>query len=85
VRLHDRRRDDRRRSRTSTRLYTGTQTPNRIIDLASHRRLFLLGCGESTIRLSPPLIDSQYGTEIALDILQERIAVVLHETAMSSV
>jgi 4-aminobutyrate aminotransferase len=47
---------------------------DRIVDLAFHRGLLLLGAGENTIRLCPPLIVTQDETDIALDILEESIA-----------
>lgn len=43
----------------------------RIVDLAFERGLLLLGCGENTIRLCPPLIVTQQETDVALDILEE--------------
>jgi 4-aminobutyrate aminotransferase len=46
---------------------------DRIVDLAFQRGLLLLGCGENTIRLCPPLIVNQQETDIALDILEECI------------
>jgi 4-aminobutyrate aminotransferase len=46
---------------------------DRIVDLAFERGLLLLGCGESTIRLCPPLIVTQQETDIALDLLEECI------------
>ena len=46
---------------------------DRIVDLAFHRGLLLLGCGENTIRLCPPLIVTQQETDVALDILEECI------------
>ena len=48
---------------------------NRIIDLAFERGLLLLGCGEATIRLCPPLIVKQEETDVAFDILEECIVV----------
>ena len=48
---------------------------NRIVDLAFERGLLLLGCGETTIRLCPPLIVKQEETEVALDILEECIMI----------
>jgi 4-aminobutyrate aminotransferase len=55
-----------------------TRTPapdlrNKIVDLAFERGLLLLGCGETTIRLCPPLIVKQQETDVALDILEECI------------
>ena len=44
---------------------------DRIVDLAFERGLLLLGCGESSIRLCPPLIISQDEMDVALDILEE--------------
>ena len=47
---------------------------NRIVDLAFQRGLLLLGCGETTIRLCPPLIVKQEEVDVALDILEECIS-----------
>lgn len=44
---------------------------DRIVDLAFEKGLLLLGCGESSIRLCPPLIISQDEMDVALDILEE--------------
>jgi 4-aminobutyrate aminotransferase len=59
---------------------TASRTPapdlrNKIVDLAFERGLLLLGCGETTIRLCPPLIVKQQETDVALDILEECIAI----------
>jgi len=43
----------------------------RVVDLAFERGLLLLGCGENSIRLCPPLIVTQAETDVALDILEE--------------
>ena len=48
---------------------------NRIVDLAFNRGLLLLGCGETTVRLCPPLIVKQQEAAVALDILEECIAI----------
>ena len=58
---------------------TQSRTPapdlrNKIVDLAFERGLLLLGCGETTIRLCPPLIVKQQEADVALDILEECIA-----------
>ena len=50
---------------------------DRIVDLAFERGLLLLGCGENTIRLCPPLIVTQQETDIALDILEECVALAI--------
>ncbi len=46
-----------------------------VVDLAFERGLLILGCGESSIRLCPPLIVDQHEADIALDILEECIEV----------
>jgi 4-aminobutyrate aminotransferase len=52
---------------------------DRIVDLAFERGLLILGCGESSFRLSPPLIVNQQEATIALNILDECIGVVERE------
>lgn len=50
---------------------------DRIVDqLCFERGLLLLGCGETTIRISPPLIITKEQADIAMDILEESIATV---------
>jgi 4-aminobutyrate aminotransferase len=56
---------------------------DRIVDLAFERGLLILGCGETAIRLAPPLIVNQHEVCIALDILEEAIAQVEEEQAPS--
>jgi len=46
---------------------------DKIVDLAFERGLLILGCGETSIRLCPPLIVNQQEAGIALDILEECI------------
>ncbi len=46
---------------------------DRVVELAFERGLLILGCGESTIRLCPPLIVNQHEADVALDILEECI------------
>jgi 4-aminobutyrate aminotransferase len=45
-----------------------------IVDLAFERGLLFLGCGETSIRLSPPLTISREEATIAMDVLEECIA-----------
>ncbi|HZY63810.1 MAG TPA: acetyl ornithine aminotransferase family protein [Edaphobacter sp.] len=52
---------------------------DRIVELAFERGLLILGCGETTIRLCPPLIVKQQEADIALDILEECIALAAQE------
>jgi 4-aminobutyrate aminotransferase len=46
---------------------------DKIVDLAFERGLLILGCGETSVRLCPPLIVNQHEADIALDILEECI------------
>jgi len=44
---------------------------DRIVELAFERGLLILGCGENSIRLAPPLIVKKEEAEVALEILEE--------------
>jgi 4-aminobutyrate aminotransferase len=46
-----------------------------IVELAFARRMLTLGCGNSTIRLSPPLSTSQGEVDEALKIFEEAISI----------
>jgi 4-aminobutyrate aminotransferase len=46
---------------------------NRVETMAFERGLMVLGCGESSIRLCPPLIVSSEEAAVALDILEEAL------------
>jgi 4-aminobutyrate aminotransferase len=52
---------------------------DRIVDLAFERGLLILGCGENSIRLAPPLIVNEHEADVALDILEECVAVTEQE------
>jgi len=52
---------------------------NQIERLAYDRGLLILGCGENSIRLAPPLILKQEEADIALDILEECITQIERE------
>ena len=52
---------------------------DRIVDLAFERGLLILGCGETSIRLAPPLVAQQGEADVALDILAECIRVAAAE------
>jgi 4-aminobutyrate aminotransferase len=52
---------------------------NRIEELAFERGLMVLGCGETSLRMSPPLILRQEEADIALDILEECISIAARE------
>jgi 4-aminobutyrate aminotransferase len=50
---------------------------DRIVSEAFGRGVLLLGCGESAIRISPPLCINRVQLEIGLDVFEEAIATVL--------
>jgi 4-aminobutyrate aminotransferase len=47
---------------------------DRIIELAFERGILFLGCGPSTIRIAPPLVVSKDEADVAVDVLEECIA-----------
>jgi 4-aminobutyrate aminotransferase len=57
---------------------------DRIVELAFEKGLLLLGCGETSIRLAPPLIINQHETTIGLDIFEQCIAQGEQEHAQAS-
>jgi 4-aminobutyrate aminotransferase len=46
---------------------------NRAATLAFERGLLILGCGETSLRLCPPLIVSEHEATVALDILEDAL------------
>ncbi len=48
---------------------------DRIVEMAFERGLLLLGCGENSLRISPSLLVSAEEASIALDLLEECIAI----------
>jgi len=59
----------------ATREY-GASERDRIVELAFERGVLFLGCGPSTIRIAPPLIVTKDEADVAVDVLEEAIAVV---------
>jgi len=59
-----------------------TAVRNRIETLAFERGLMVLGCGETTLRLCPPLIVNEQEATVALDILEESLTVAEKEFAL---
>ncbi len=57
---------------------------NRVETLAFERGLMLLGCGETSLRLSPPLIVSREEATVALDILEDVLTTVEKEYEQTS-
>jgi 4-aminobutyrate aminotransferase len=56
-----------------------TALRNRVETLAFERGLMVLGCGETTLRLCPPLITTAEEATVALDILEEVLTLVEKE------
>jgi len=52
---------------------------DRIVELAFERGLLILGCGETSIRLAPPLVVNEHEATIAVDIFEDCIAEVEKE------
>ena len=52
---------------------------NRVETLAFERGLMMLGCGETSLRLSPPLIIGKEEATVALDILEESLTIAEKE------
>jgi 4-aminobutyrate aminotransferase len=52
---------------------------NRIEEMAFERGPLILGCGETSLRLAPPLIVKPQEAEVALDILEDCIAAIERE------
>jgi 4-aminobutyrate aminotransferase len=44
----------------------------------------VLGCGETSLRLSPPLIVNQHEATVGLDILEEALTVVEKEHELAA-
>jgi 4-aminobutyrate aminotransferase len=58
---------------------------NRIETMAFERGLVMLGCGETSLRLSPPLIVSREEATVALDILEDVLTSAEKEIEQSAV
>jgi 4-aminobutyrate aminotransferase len=58
-----------------------TALRNRVETLAFEKGLMMLGCGETSLRLCPPLIVKEEEATVALDILEEALTQVEKEYA----
>ncbi|MDP9158935.1 MAG: acetyl ornithine aminotransferase family protein [Acidobacteriota bacterium] len=54
----------------------GATERDRIVELAFERGILLLGCGPSTIRIAPALVVTKDEADVAVDVLDECIAIV---------
>ncbi len=61
-----------------------TALRNRVETLAFERGLMILGCGETSLRLCPPLILKEEEATVALDILEEALSSVEQEYARAA-
>jgi 4-aminobutyrate aminotransferase len=59
----------------ATREY-GAAERDRIVEQAFERGVLFLGCGPSTIRIAPALVVTKDEADVAVDALEESIAVV---------
>ncbi len=57
---------------------------NRVETLAFERGLMVLGCGESSLRLSPPLVVRPEEATVALDILEEALTLAENEQTQAA-
>ena len=49
-----------------------------VVRACYQRGLIMLGCGDKSVRLSPPLVVSQHQADVGLDILEEALIEVSH-------
>jgi len=61
-----------------------TALRNRVETLAFERGLMILGCGETSIRLCPPLVVNEHEANVALDILEEALTLAEKEHAQAA-
>jgi 4-aminobutyrate aminotransferase len=54
----------------------GHEERDRIVELAFERGMLFLGCGPSTVRISPPLVVTLEEADLAMDALEESIEIV---------
>jgi 4-aminobutyrate aminotransferase len=65
-----------------TKEYGGLER-DQIVELAFQRGILLLGCGPSTIRIAPPLVVTKDEADAAIDVLEECITIVEHQSPTS--
>jgi 4-aminobutyrate aminotransferase len=54
----------------------GHDERDRIVELAFERGILFLGCGPSTVRIAPPLVVTKDEADVAIDALEESVAIV---------
>jgi len=60
-----------------------TTLRNRVETICFEKGLLILGCGETSLRLCPPLVVNEQEATVALDILEEALTQVEHEHAQA--
>ena len=68
-----------------TKALAGKERDRIVDELCFERGVLMLGCGETTVRVSPPLIISREQADIAMDALEESIGIVDKEVSGKSV
>jgi 4-aminobutyrate aminotransferase len=58
-----------------TKAHAGPER-DRVVDLAFERGVLFLGAGASAVRLCPPLVVTKEQADVALDVLEECVAMV---------
>jgi 4-aminobutyrate aminotransferase len=53
---------------------------DRVVDMAFERGVLFLGCGPSTVRISPSLVVTKDEADVAVDVLEECISIVEKES-----
>jgi 4-aminobutyrate aminotransferase len=54
----------------------GPDLRDRIVELTFERGILFLGCGPSTVRIAPPLVVTKDEADVAIDALEESVAIV---------
>ena len=70
--------------RNQTTRETAPELRDRIVTLAFERGLLLLGCGETSIRLAPPLIINEHEMAIGLDIFEDCVVQAAQEQGLTA-
>jgi 4-aminobutyrate aminotransferase len=67
-----------------TKALAGKERDRIVDELCFERGVLMLGCGETTIRISPPLIITKEQADTAMDVLEEAIGIVDKEVSAAS-
>src|SRR6185312_13618010 len=67
-----------------TKALAGKERDRIVDELCFERGVLMLGCGETTIRISPPLITTKEQADVAMDVLEESIGIMEKEVSAVS-